>query len=46
MVVHELAHLVEPNHGPAFHALADRYPRQERATGFLIAMQLAGDEVL
>ena len=44
VLVHELAHLVEPNHSPAFHALADRYPKQERATGFLMAMQLT-DEI-
>ncbi len=37
VIVHELAHLVEPNHSPAFHALADRYPLAERAKGFLIA---------
>jgi len=45
VIVHELAHLVEANHSPAFHALADRYPKQERAYGFLLAMQLAGDDV-
>jgi predicted metal-dependent hydrolase len=45
VLVHEMAHLVEPNHSPAFHALANRYPRQERAHGFLIAMQLAGDDL-
>jgi predicted metal-dependent hydrolase len=45
VIVHELAHLVEPNHGPAFHALANRYPKQERAHGFLLAMQLTGDDV-
>lgn len=45
VIVHELAHLVEPNHGRAFHALANRYPRQERAHGFLLAMQLTGDDV-
>ncbi|MEQ1787523.1 MAG: M48 family metallopeptidase [Acidimicrobiales bacterium] len=44
VIVHELAHLVEANHSPAFHALADRYPKQERAYGFLLAMQLADDE--
>lgn len=44
VIVHELAHLVEANHSPAFHALANRYPKQERAHGFLLAMQLADDE--
>lgn len=45
VIVHELAHLVEPNHSPAFHALANRHPRQERSYGFLLAMQLTDDEV-
>ena len=45
VIVHELAHLVEAHHGPAFHALANRYPKQERAHGFLLAMQLTGDEI-
>ena len=45
VIVHELAHLVEASHSPAFHALADRYPKQERAYGFLLAMQLTEDEV-
>jgi len=44
VLVHELAHLVEPSHGPAFHALVARYPRAERATGFLIAKGLELDE--
>ena len=43
VVVHELAHLVVPDHGPAFHALVDRYPRAERARGFLIAKGMEGD---
>jgi predicted metal-dependent hydrolase len=45
VIVHELAHLVEEGHTSAFHALADRYPKQERAYGFLLAMQLTDDEV-
>ena len=32
VVVHELAHLIEANHGPKFHALLDRfYPRWKEA---------------
>lgn len=38
LIVHELAHLREPGHGAAFRELVDRYPRAERATGFLLAM--------
>jgi len=35
VLVHELAHLVHPDHSAAFHALADRYPRQAEASLFL-----------
>lgn len=35
VVVHELAHLVVSGHGPDFWAIVDRYPRTERARGFL-----------
>lgn len=40
VIVHELAHLVEAGHGPRFQALVARYPKTERATGFLIAKGL------
>jgi predicted metal-dependent hydrolase len=35
VVLHELAHLVVANHNPAFWALVGRYPRAERARGYL-----------
>ncbi|WP_433801993.1 M48 metallopeptidase family protein [Actinomycetospora sp. CA-084318] len=35
VLVHELAHLRESGHGPAFRALEARYPRSERAIGYL-----------
>ena len=44
VIVHELAHLVEPGHGPAFKRLVARHPLAERATGFLIAKGMEGDE--
>ena len=40
VVVHELAHLLEPNHSARFHLLADRYPRQREASLFLEGFQL------
>ena len=36
VLVHELAHLAVADHSAEFHALVDRYPRAERARGFLI----------
>ena len=45
VIVHELAHLVHLHHTPKFWALANRYPKAERAYGFLIAKQLADDDL-
>ena len=33
--LHELPHLVEPGHTPAFRRLVARYPQAERAEGYL-----------
>jgi predicted metal-dependent hydrolase len=35
VLVHELAHLIETGHTPAFWSWVDRYPKAERAKGFL-----------
>lgn len=42
VIVHELAHLVVPGHDRRFRALVARYPRTERAQGFLDAWSLLG----
>ena len=38
VVVHELAHLKVPRHGPDFWRLVKRYPNTERARGYLMAV--------
>lgn len=43
VLVHELAHLFVPGHGPAFQELVNRYPRTERARGFLEGVAHAQD---
>jgi len=35
VLLHELAHLLQPSHGPSFWALLESYPRTERARGYL-----------
>ncbi|MDQ1676143.1 MAG: hypothetical protein QOC93_1287 [Actinomycetota bacterium] len=35
VLLHELAHLAVPGHGPRFWALLEAYPRTERARGYL-----------
>ncbi len=37
LLVHELAHLVVGDHSPAFWEVVNRYPKAERARGYLIA---------
>ena len=41
VLVHELAHLLVPGHGPDFWAQVSRYPRTERARGYLEGVSAA-----
>ncbi len=44
VIVHELAHLRVADHSPAFWALVARYPKAERARGYLIAKSGMDDD--
>jgi predicted metal-dependent hydrolase len=41
VLLHELAHLIESGHGPRFWRLLERYPRTERARGYLDGVSAA-----
>jgi predicted metal-dependent hydrolase len=43
VLLHELAHLLEPGHGPRFWRLLERYPRTERARGYLEGVSAAAN---
>lgn len=44
VIVHELAHLGVAGHGSDFWDLVNRYPKTERARGFLIAKGMDGED--
>ncbi len=46
VLIHELAHLVHGDHSPRFHALVAKYPKAERAIGYLMAKsnETCGDQ--
>ncbi|MFH1085787.1 MAG: M48 family metallopeptidase [Chloroflexota bacterium] len=39
VIMHELAHFIEPNHSAAFWELVNRFPKTERARGYLMALE-------
>jgi len=41
VLLHELAHLIQPGHGPEFWRLIEGYPRLERARGYLHGVSAA-----
>jgi predicted metal-dependent hydrolase len=41
VVVHELAHLIEPGHDASFWSWVNRYPQAERAKGYLLGWSAA-----
>lgn len=45
VIIHEIAHLIYPNHGTCFRELVSRYKLKERATGYLIAKGMKASDL-
>lgn len=43
VLVHELAHLIEPGHDASFWGWVDRYPQAEKAKGYLLGWSAASE---
>ena len=44
VIVHEMAHIIQPNHSKSFWEIVSRYKLTERARGYLIAKGLESEE--
>ena len=44
VIIHELAHLIQPDHSKSFWNLVNRYRFTERARGYLMASHMENDE--
>ena len=44
VLIHEMAHLLEPNHSKAFWNIVSRYELAERARGYLLALGFLADD--
>lgn len=46
VIIHEMAHLIEPNHSKSFWSIVSRYGLAERARGYLLAKGINEEENL